>query len=388
MTASSTDVFVAKYASDGTLQWADLYGDASDQLAFAVATDGSGNVWVVGAFTGTLSFGGPTLSAAGMFNDVFVAKLDPDGGHLQSDAFGNDSDVSDPADVAVDSSDGAVVVGRFQSSIDFGGESLVAAGGAGDFDAFVVHFDDALVPIEAERYGDDAGQRLAAVALDGDDAVMLAGSSQGAIDFGGGVLDNSAGERAVLAKLQADGTHVFSVLFTGDDAGGARSVAVGPSGDIVVVGVYTTSIDFGDGVVMSGGADNDDAFVARFDADGNLVSGDGYGDGSTQRATAVAIDSLDRPVFTGTKVGLMNVGGALLPAFGASDAYVAKLTPTAAAYWADAFGDAENQTGVAVAVAPDDATLWAANVSGNVDLGVAATCSGCQNAVMLAKLGP
>lgn len=385
--AASTDVFVAKLDPDGALAWANLYGDASDQLAFAAAADSAGNVFVAGTFRGNLDFGGPTLSGGSMFDDIFVAKLDPDGTHLASDRFGTAGAADEATGLAVDSSDAPILVGRFQTSIDFGSFVFDATGGPGDYDAFVTLFSSDLVVTDAAAYGDGADQRLAAVAIGPDDGFVMAGSSAGAIDFGAGVLPNAAGERTVLAGFDVGGNHAFSHLFTGDGPSGARSVAVAASGDVIVAGAYTGSIDFGDGAIMSGGAGNDDAFLARFDADGNLVAGEGYGDGSLQRATDVAVDSLDRTVFTGTKVGAMTIGNTVLPPFGGSDAFVAKLTPIGAVYWAGVFGDADNQTGAALAVDSADDTIWAANVSGNLDLGVGSSCTGCTNAVLVAKLG-
>jgi hypothetical protein len=54
--------------------WSQRFGDASDQLARGVAVNGSGNIVVTGAFTGTVDFGGGTLESAGYF-DIFVAKF-------------------------------------------------------------------------------------------------------------------------------------------------------------------------------------------------------------------------------------------------------------------------------------------------------------------------
>lgn len=44
-TAGSIDMFVAKYASDGTLLWARRGGGSSDDIGNAICTEASGNCW-------------------------------------------------------------------------------------------------------------------------------------------------------------------------------------------------------------------------------------------------------------------------------------------------------------------------------------------------------
>jgi hypothetical protein len=92
-----------------------------------------GNVLVAGRFEGTIDFGGGPLASLGV-GDVFVAKLDTDGGHLWSKRFGNASDEA-AAGVATDSAGNVLVAGHFDGAIDFGGGPLNNAGGG---DVFVV----------------------------------------------------------------------------------------------------------------------------------------------------------------------------------------------------------------------------------------------------------
>ena len=56
--------------------WSERFGDASSQIALAVAVDVSDNVIVAGYFEGAVDFGGGALTSAGGY-DVFVAKFGP-----------------------------------------------------------------------------------------------------------------------------------------------------------------------------------------------------------------------------------------------------------------------------------------------------------------------
>ena len=102
-------------------------GGASWSNRSDVALDASGNIFVTGSFMGTTDFGGITLITTG-FNDIFVAKYDPNGNLLWVRGFGGPS-FEFGNTVAVDGAGNVVVVGSFRGSVDFGGGLLASAGG-------------------------------------------------------------------------------------------------------------------------------------------------------------------------------------------------------------------------------------------------------------------
>ena len=81
--AGSTDVFVAKYNSDGTLAWAKRAGGGNHEMASSVTVLSDGSCVATGKFVGATTFGPGepgqvNMTALGGY-DVFVAKFDPDG---------------------------------------------------------------------------------------------------------------------------------------------------------------------------------------------------------------------------------------------------------------------------------------------------------------------
>jgi len=89
--AGGFDIFIAKFDTNGQHLWSQCFGDGSNQDAYGIAIDGSGNVIVTGWFQGTVDFGGGALTSAGL-DDIFVAKFDPNGNHVWSQSFGDASD--------------------------------------------------------------------------------------------------------------------------------------------------------------------------------------------------------------------------------------------------------------------------------------------------------
>src|SRR5262245_44936828 len=83
VSAGPTDMFVAKYDSNGMLLWAKRAGGISSDVGQGIAVDGSGNSYVTGIFQGSATFGSgelnqTTLVSAGP-TDIFVAKYDSNG---------------------------------------------------------------------------------------------------------------------------------------------------------------------------------------------------------------------------------------------------------------------------------------------------------------------
>lgn len=251
---SSKDIFVAKLDANGNYVWGRGFGRAVGQ---SVAADSSGNVLVTGSLNGTADFGGgPLVSAGG--TDVFVAKLDGNGGHLWSRRFG-DSANQGALGVVVDSSDNAVITGYFSGTIDFGSGALQGNGEA----VFLAKFDSGGSLVWGKRFGDSGIQTSRSVACDKAGNIAITGDFGGQIDFGGGPLQSAGGSDVFIAKLDAAGEHQWSKRF-GDPTANQEGygVAMDSGGSVVVTGYFGGATDFGGGALMSAGMD--DGFVAKF----------------------------------------------------------------------------------------------------------------------------
>ena len=104
----------AEYAMAQEPEW--VVGTThSISFAEATATDATGNVYVTGSFRGTMSFGAITLTSAG-YQDVFVAKLTPQGGY-QWVAQAGGPYMNGGRGLTVDSAGRVFVTGFFQGGL-------------------------------------------------------------------------------------------------------------------------------------------------------------------------------------------------------------------------------------------------------------------------------
>lgn len=73
------EVFLAKYSSQGIIQWLKKGGSTTDGTTLsAIATDSVGNIFITGSFSGTAYFGKNQLKSKGS-KDIFVVKFSNQG---------------------------------------------------------------------------------------------------------------------------------------------------------------------------------------------------------------------------------------------------------------------------------------------------------------------
>jgi hypothetical protein len=126
------DVFVARYDASGGLKWVRLFGGQGMDEATALALDpNTGDVWVAGEFTQSVSFDGVPVTSAGQA-DVFVAKLSgTSGAVLQARTWGG-VDNESPLALAVDGSGNVLVGGEFTGTMALGGAGAFVSSGFSD----------------------------------------------------------------------------------------------------------------------------------------------------------------------------------------------------------------------------------------------------------------
>jgi len=92
----------------------------------AMKTDGAGNTYLTGTFSGSVTFGSITLNSPGV-QDAMVVKYDMNGNVVYAvQGTGNGAAIGHGIDI--DSTGSAVIVGEFQSGITFGTTNLSSNG--------------------------------------------------------------------------------------------------------------------------------------------------------------------------------------------------------------------------------------------------------------------
>lgn len=383
ISAGTNDVFLVKMNANGNHLWSRSFGDASQQNARGVAFDSMGSVLVTGVFAGTMSFGGgPLISAGG--NDIFVAKLDANGGHLWSKSFG-DLLNQDAWGIATDAMDNVLLTGSFGGTLDFGGGSVSSAGSG---DIFIAKLDSTGNHVWSKRFGDTSLQTGRSIAVDATGDVLIAGGFTGTVSFGGNLLTSAGSGDVFVAKLDGNGAHLWSNRFGDTDQQDVSGLAVDPSGNVIITGEFSGTADFGGKPLVSAGGF--DLFVAKLDGAGGHIWSKRFGDVDDQGgAPSIAVDGSGNMFAAGTFHGALNFGGGPLASAGDEDAYLAKLDGNGGHLWSKRFGDvSDGQVATCLAVDGDGNVIVGGYFSGTVDFGGGAVISAGGNDAFLAKFSP
>ena len=261
-TIPATSLWFQKRSSTGSLVWAKSLDTMApiSLVAGGLAFDPTdpNRILLGGAFSGTVSLGGATLTSAGGL-DAFLLESDAAGTIKVRKQYGGAGDQSITS-VAFDADGNRVVLGTFTGDVNFGGGKLTSAGGK---DIFVAKLNLGYSQIWAKQFGEASDQLSARLAVSHAGDVFFTGMSAGNVDYGGGVITASAGFNLPLVKLQAaDGAHLWSKVFgdAADQAGVA--LAVMPDNGVVLGGNIAGSVDVGTGSKTSAGGV--DSLLARF----------------------------------------------------------------------------------------------------------------------------
>ncbi|HVK14543.1 MAG TPA: tandem-95 repeat protein, partial [Gemmataceae bacterium] len=336
------------------------FGSNGYDTAVAVAADGAGNVYVAGAFNGTVDFdpgpGTAHLASTGP-TDVYLAKYTAAGTLVWA---GQLVDASVTA-LTVDAAGAVYATGRFPGTTDFDfgpGVTNLTTGSSGA--AFVVKYNpDSSLAWARQLGGQTANVQGDAIALDAAGNVYTSGvlnSGNADMDPGAGTvtLTNSSGNaNTYISKLTPAGAFVWAKQFANDPsiAAGVWSsdLAVDAAQNVYVTGLFVGRVDFdtsaSTGWVQTGNVSSasGDGYVVKLTATGATSYVVRIGSpNASEGGNGITVDPAGNAYVTGhfsaTTTIDATAGDTNLSATGATDIFLLKLTPTGGVGWAKKIG--------------------------------------------------
>ncbi len=229
----------------------------------------------------------------------------------------------------------------------------------------------ATVPVHewSQRFGETGEDAAFGVATDGAGNVVITGTFQQGISFGGRFHGAKGTLDIFLAKFDPNGTYMWSKSFGYPPSAGLNgickgvAVAVDGSGGVAMAGYFQGTINFGGGPLTA--IDLQDVVVAKFDANGVHVWSRVLRIGGPEDSFGLAADVAGNTVITTATGGTVDFGGGLLT----SGMVVAKYGPNGAHLWSRSFGGASGGLGWDVAVDGSGDIVVAGNFAGTTNFG-------------------
>ena len=300
---------------DPTLEWATYYGGADTERANAVYTDDQGNVYMAGTVRNEIGHGsysdfeheGHDNSPNGP-NDAFLVKFAPNGSRLWATFYGGDGEEKGWS-VCTDPFDNVYLAGTTSSGTDIaenGHDEIYNEVGTNDGnrfnrDAFLVKFSEDGIRLwatyyggeESQGFGDSRSEDGMAVCTDSDGHVFLTGNTTSEQYIASDGHDNSFnGNRdAFLVKFDPNGNREWGTYFGGSEVDGAEAIASDDWGNVYIAG-FTNSHGLATQALHDDTYSGDyDGFLAKFSPEGKLYWCNYIGGTELDRAHSIAIDN-------------------------------------------------------------------------------------------------
>ncbi len=298
------DVFLSKFDSSGNFEWARTWGGSDYDSGNAVATDGSGSVYVTGGFYGTVDFDpdGSDPHTSNGWGDVFLSKFDSSGTFQWARTWGGGSE-DEGWGVAVDGSGIVYVTGWFRDIVDFdpgGGDPHTSNGWE---DVFLSKFDSSGNFMWGLTWGGLAYDYGRGATTDGSGSVYIIGSFYWTVDFdpgGGDPHTSNGGSDVFLSKFDSSGNFEWVRTWGGSSTDYGTGVTIDGSGNVYVTGKFSGTVDFdpggGDPHTTNGWGD---VFLSKFDSSGNFEWAQTWGGSDDDFSYGVAADGSGNVYVTG-----------------------------------------------------------------------------------------
>jgi len=379
---SYVDVFIAKADPDGNWLWANCAEGTDSERGYGISIDAAGNIYIVGSFRGTATFGSDSITSIDNLNDVFIAKADPDGNWLWARRcgakWGNSITTDDDGTSYITGYFGITSNGDFGSTtltclgsydifaakLDTNGNWLWAeqAGGQdedyawgissdnngnsyitgyfmtasvfhvcyfGDiellsdsgYDIFVAKLDPNGNWLWAVNEGDDNHDYSYEISTNSNGVSFIIGEQSIPSDIGG---DNLAFSGTYVASINSSGNWLWGAETNGTAARYGQDVCADDYGNCFAAGYFFGDANFGP-YTLDGSNITSDTFAAKLDSNGDWLWAVNSGGGSTNRGYGIGVDGISNYYVTGDFLYTFNCGPHSLPSNGGGDIFVAKL---------------------------------------------------------------
>ena len=362
--AGNYDVFLQKLDSDGNFVWAYSFGAGSDDHGEGIHIDADGNIYVVGAFAGTVDFdpgaGVNQLVSTSSNTDAFVLKLDQDGNYLWAKKMGGgQTDIARSIDT--DSNGNVYITGEFMSTADMdpsdGVQSFVCFG---ILDAFVTKLNSDGDFVWAKQLGGSRHDFANSICIDSQDRVIVTGYFLGTADFdpGEGIVEFTATGDPVyysdiyIVQMDMDGNFIWAKQIGSEDDEEANEVTVDHEDNLIITGSFYATVDFDPGaeVFELTSAGSRDAFVLKLTHEGDFIWVRGIGSSNNQVGYSVVTDAEGGVYTTGQASNEVDYNPGEGVYLLSVRIFVQKLNSDGAFVWATGFNGNGDAQGASVAV--------------------------------------
>lgn len=263
------DIYVSKLDNNGNFVWARQISGTSNESAYAIDLDASGNIYITGKFQGVVDFdpGPGTFTLSGNGIDIFVCKLNSSGDFVWAKRIGGGGQ-DEGLNLRLDVTGNVLITGFFNLTVDFDpGPGTFNITSVFSEDAFMLKLDANGNFIWAKTVGGMASERSRSICGDIQGNVISTGIFNTTVDFDPGpgsfTMNPTSSQDAFVLKLDAAGNFVWAIHYAGD----VSSVVTDQMSNVYLGGAFSGTVDFDPGpqtyTMSRFGVGNTDAYILK-----------------------------------------------------------------------------------------------------------------------------
>jgi len=280
------DIFLAKYAPDGTAIWCRNAGSGNrHQRSTTMTLDNHGDLMLAGYFFDSIQiYNDTTLYVDNAFKDYYYAKHNTSTGDLiwAEQVKSLDSNYSGFVNDIISTNDNYYLLGVFADSVIFGNDTLVSQT-TNYYDSHIVKTDTSGVVNWIRKIQGSNWDYLNSGAVDQDENIYAVGYYDSDIL----TIDSTETETILLAQNFGDYDYYVAkyspdgnLIWIRNNGGVGKDRLLSSSffnNDLQVTGYFTDTMNWGGISLTTDGALDTDMFYGSIDTDGNYRSANSYG---------------------------------------------------------------------------------------------------------------
>ena len=359
------------------LEWGTYYGGGGNEEGMSIFGDADGNVFVTGytmSKNGIATTGSHQETYSTADWDAFVAKFNTNGVRQWGTYYGGETGSSIGRRISCDTDGNIFVTGFTKSTTGIatsGAHQETYAGGsvygiAGD--AFVVKFNTNGIRQWGTYYGGDGDDCGLGISCDENGYVFITGLTSSAAGiatsgayqevYAGGIAGSLEGDVFVV-KFNTNGVCQWGTYYGGNGLDIGEGISYDGNGNVFVTGNTNSTTGIATSGAYqetyaggSGGSYEADAFIAKFNTDGNYQWGTYYGGSKCDVGLGISCDTTGNVFVTGytaSENGIVTSGAHQDTFAGGSyhgcDAFVAKFNTNGVCQWGTYYGGSMDDQG-------------------------------------------
>lgn len=203
----------------------------------------------------------------------------------------------------------------------------------------------------AKKAGGSAADDYAVVATDVSGNTYVAGVFSGNITIGNQELVSAGQRDSFVAKMDAEGSWQWANKIGGIYEDNVAAIKVDADSKVYIAGSFSsTTISFGSTTLTNTKKGYKDLFVAKLDSEGNWLWANNGGGTHMDAGQDLDVDLSGNVYVTGSSRSTGNYGGLPLNGFGALDIFVGKLNSSGQWVWVRNAGGNGVETGIGIRV--------------------------------------